>query len=186
MTTSNTGPWKMPEELKPYESFFRDLGPFSVEALMNMYGAKCAHRLAAAGEQVTAEALALRKRGVLNPALEEAIDLRALLCNAQVGLTAALVGAGMLKLPGPAEGPWRVAKPPFVLVPEPPCFVWYRPGPGRVPLLCAWGGDPAVNSWGSCTAAEVLAWCPVPDVPPNVAAEYRAWQEQMLAAKEGK
>lgn len=97
MTTSNTGPWQMPEELKPYEQFFRDLGPFSVEALMNLYGSKCAHRLAAAGEQITSEALALRKRGVENPALEEAIDLRAIVCNAQVGLLAALKGAGMLK-----------------------------------------------------------------------------------------
>ena len=97
MPTSNTGPWKMPEELKPYESFFRDLGPFSVEALMNMYGSKCAHRLAAAGEQLTSEALALRKRGVENPAVEEAIDLRAVICNAQVGLTTALKGAGLLR-----------------------------------------------------------------------------------------
>lgn len=97
MTTTNTGPWQMPEELKPYEQFFRDLGPFSVEALMNMYGAKCSHRLAAAGEQVTTEALALRKRGAVNPALEEAIDLRAIVCNAQVGLLAALRGARILR-----------------------------------------------------------------------------------------
>ena len=172
MPTSNTGPWKMPEELKPYESFFRDLGPFSVEALMNMYGSKCAHRLAAAGEQLTSEALALRKRGVENPAVEEAIDLRAVLCNAQVGLLVALKGAG-------AVAPqWRVKTPPFILVPEPPCFVWYRMGPGHAPVLCAWDGAPAINTWGSCTAAEVLAWCPAPAGPPDIAAEYRAWMDK--------
>jgi len=88
MPSTNTGPWKMPEELKPYEPFFRDLGACSVEALMNTYGAKCALRLAKAGE---------------NPNDPAALDLRALLCNAQVELLVALKGAGLLREQAPGS-----------------------------------------------------------------------------------
>lgn len=66
-------PWKMPDWMKPYESFFRDNGAFSVEATMNMYGAKAALRLAQADS-----------------------DLRGTLINTQVGLLTALQGAGLL------------------------------------------------------------------------------------------
>jgi hypothetical protein len=91
--TGNTGPWKMPEELKPFEPYMRDLGAFSCEALMNMYGAKCAVLLVKAGE---------------SPRDPESIDLKALICNAQVGLLVALQGAGLLKTPGLAGGPKEV------------------------------------------------------------------------------
>lgn len=157
---TNTGPWKMPEDLKPFESFFRDLGAFSVEALMNLYGAKCAHRPVKAGE---------------NPNDPEAADLRAVLCNAQVGLLVALKGAGLL------SPQWRVKTPPFILIPEPPCFIWYRLGPRGSPILCAWNGEMAtgcIPSWGTSTTTEVLAWCPAPVGPPGLVAEYKAWVEK--------
>lgn len=159
---TNTGPWKMPEDLKPFEPFFRDMGAFSVEALMNTYGARCAARLVEAGE---------------NPRLPGALDLRAIVCNAQVGLLVALKGAGLL------APQWRVAKPPFLLVPEPPCLIWYRVGPGHAPILVAWNGESisgtGIPSWHSCTTAEVLAWCPATDGPPDLVAEYRAWLKKL-------
>lgn len=85
---SNTGPWRLPEDLKPYVSFFRDLGASSVETLMNTYGSKCAMRLARAGE---------------NPNDPAALDMYAIICNAQVGLLVALKGAGLLRTPEEAE-----------------------------------------------------------------------------------
>jgi hypothetical protein len=66
--------WKAPDWMKPYESFFRDLGALSVEANMNLYGAKAALRLANADP-----------------------ELRAIAVNAQVGLLVALKGAGLLR-----------------------------------------------------------------------------------------
>lgn len=76
---TNHGAWPMPTWLKPYEIFFRDTGAFSVEANMNMYGAKAGNRLACADP-----------------------ELRSILVNAQVGLLVALHAAGLLKEP-PAE-----------------------------------------------------------------------------------
>ena len=81
-------PWAMPEDLKPYETFFRDLAGQSVEARMNDFGSSAAKRLAWAGE---------------HPENPEARLLLAILCNAQVGLVVALKGAGMLKTPAAAE-----------------------------------------------------------------------------------
>lgn len=81
---------------------------------------------------------------------------------------------------------WRVRTPPFLLVPEPPCFLWYRPLPGVAPILCAWNGENSVGGippWGSCTATEVLAWCPVPGSPAEIVAERQRWLDKM-AAKE--
>lgn len=69
-------PWKMPSWMKPYEPYFSDRGAFSVEASMNMYGAKAACKLADADP-----------------------DLRAILINTQVGLLTALMGAGLLLPP---------------------------------------------------------------------------------------
>ena len=65
--------WKMPDWMKPLEPYFNDRGALSVEASMNLYGAKCGNRLATADP-----------------------DIHALIINAQVGLLVALQGAGLL------------------------------------------------------------------------------------------
>lgn len=65
--------WKMPEWMKPFEPYFNDRGALSIEASMNLYGAKCGNRLAQADP-----------------------DLRAIVINAQVGLLVALHSAGLL------------------------------------------------------------------------------------------
>jgi hypothetical protein len=71
--------WQMPPWMKSYESMFSDLGAFKVETYMNLYGSKCAHRLANVADA------------------EANQDIRCLVVNAQVGLLVALKGAGLLK-----------------------------------------------------------------------------------------
>ena len=68
--------WKMPDWMRAFESYFIDRGALSVEASMNLYGAKCGNRLALADP-----------------------DLHTLIINAQVGMLVALHGAGLLKEP---------------------------------------------------------------------------------------
>lgn len=65
--------WKMPEWMRPFEGYFNDRGALSVEASMNLYGAKCGNRLALADP-----------------------DIHALIINAQVGMLVALQAAGLL------------------------------------------------------------------------------------------
>jgi len=80
MSDPGDASWKMPDWLKPYEEFFGDTGAFSVEALMNTYGAKAANRLAQGGG-------------------DDVLMLRALMVNAQVHLLTGLNAMGLLKLP---------------------------------------------------------------------------------------
>jgi hypothetical protein len=80
--SDNVTLWQMPDWMKPFESHFRDLGAHKIETLMNCYGSKCAGLLVKAGT---------------NPRTEDATDLAALICNAQVGLLVALKSADLLK-----------------------------------------------------------------------------------------
>ena len=76
--------WTMPDWMKKYEPYIAEMGVLSVEATMNTYGAKAAHLIGTRTD-------------------EDAVALRAAMVNAQVGLLAALKGAGMLKEAGDAR-----------------------------------------------------------------------------------
>jgi hypothetical protein len=66
-------PWKMPDWMKPYESFLDGLGGMPLEALMTAYKGPAATALANADQR-----------------------LRSILANTQVGLLVSLRGAGLL------------------------------------------------------------------------------------------
>jgi hypothetical protein len=68
--------------MKAFEPHFQDAGALGVEALMNMYGAKCSARLVEGSSRD-----------------DDVLVNRALVANAQVGLLVALKGAGLLRDP---------------------------------------------------------------------------------------
>ncbi len=86
MSVNNGSHWVMPEWMRQYERFFQDRGLFSVESIMNCYGAKCAGRLVEAGSNSQSPS-----------------DIQALIMNAQVGLLVSLRSAGLLKDPASFE-----------------------------------------------------------------------------------